>query len=91
MSISNHWYGDSEMKLKERLFESTDKADFYFDPKEKMFTKEYNENYISLAVKGMFSKKNYISNIYRFLEGLALKYDHFNDCNSFEDLAEKEV
>lgn len=79
------------MKLKERLFESTDKVDFYFDPQEKMFTKEYGESYVSLAVKGMFSEKNYIANLYRFLERLAIRYDYFADCSSFDDLAEKDL
>ncbi|EGU30962.1 hypothetical protein VII00023_20497 [Vibrio ichthyoenteri ATCC 700023] len=73
------------MRFDERIIEVVDSADFYFDPETKMITREYNINYIPLAVKGEYSSTRYVQHVLLFLEA-ANDRRAFEHCKSFEDL-----
>ncbi|ARR51937.1 hypothetical protein [Photobacterium damselae] len=79
------------MKFKERFVETVDMADFYFDPMEKVFTKEYNERNISLAVQGMYRNEDYIRDVFTVLQNWVVMKDIFDECSTFDDLAEIEL
>lgn len=83
-------HGVKKMRFDERIIETFDRADFFFDIKEKMITKEYNPDYIPLSVKGEYATPNYIGHVLMFLES-ANDRRAFDKCKSFDDLKSIEI
>ncbi|MET2951743.1 hypothetical protein ABXV18_27055 [Vibrio owensii] len=78
------------MKLKDLLIETTSAAHFYFDPAEKVFTKERLELNVQLCIKGEHYTKELEYFVFSKLELMALRGD-FDKVETLDDMGEIEI
>ncbi|EPN0316249.1 hypothetical protein ACTTZI_004151 [Vibrio vulnificus] len=76
-----------QLTIGDRMIETSNRADFYFDPEFKVITKEFSVDYVGISVKGEFIKDPYyIDSVFMFMSLLS-DNDAFVNCVTFEDLS----